>query len=625
MAFHVSQKGLDGERKLNVDDLGKLYISVVIIWTAIVFCASSFLLYNRDLPVLRVRKTHLWTAAVTFLHSYWVLCLLAYVFNGTYPCTAEFWIMSLWLPFGMALFQVNGMHLLHIASLQTRFIRPQSLYAYHGSRSVSSGWRSLRKLGLPDSLSRRQKVSILAGVVLQVLATMIVYLVSRKFHPSFGVVGHAVDAAQCRRGWECLLGSPMWLLALYSPSYSSGFAKASRYFIPPLWFTPGIVAMEVSVIFIPCVMVVKSRKLQSETLQQILEWDRNKGSGTSVDTGSTYVSGSDEYRVPSPAPSTAPIRNELYSMKALEKALTTNITPLLRFSALKDFSAENISFLKHIQDWKATWTATSSPPPASVAQRFPFSNKKPSPLPLSFSAESLRRHQFALAVEIYISFISREYSDFPINISGPQYCDLECIFSDAASTLDTQTQENSATPFDAFPCPDLESPSSPRLGDDMEKHADGSVAMSSARSRERDELSIASTSVNTISNKTTPRSTYPDSDNASDSPRLSAYPALNLLSLTPRLAPDVAIPPGFGPQVFNEAERAVKYVVLTNTWPKFVAAGSASKGSEERGGRLAGVVSDAGLGVRVGLRFEGRGRERAGVGCGVGNKRVFWF
>lgn len=171
MAFHVSGKGLDGERRLNVDDLGKLYISVVIIWTAIIFCASSFLLYNRDLPVLRVRKTHLWTAAVTFLHPYWVLCLLAYVFNGTYPCTAEFWIMSLWLPLGMALFQVNGMHLLHIASLQTRFISPQSLNAYHGSRSVKSGWRSLRTLGLPDCLSRRQKVSILAGVVLQVCSS----------------------------------------------------------------------------------------------------------------------------------------------------------------------------------------------------------------------------------------------------------------------------------------------------------------------------------------------------------------------------------------------------------------------------------------------------------------------
>ncbi len=180
MAFHISEKGFDGEKRLNVDDLSKLYISIVIIWTAIVCCGSSFLLYNRDQPLLRVRNTHLWTAAVAFLHSYWVLALLAYVLNGTYPCTVEFWIMSLWLPFGMALFQVNGMHLLHIASLQTRFISPESLYAYRGSGLVKSGWRSLRKLGLPDSLSRLQKVSILAGVALQVYP-LVISLRSRRF------------------------------------------------------------------------------------------------------------------------------------------------------------------------------------------------------------------------------------------------------------------------------------------------------------------------------------------------------------------------------------------------------------------------------------------------------------
>lgn len=363
--------------------------------------------------------------------------------------------------------------------------------------------------------------------------------------------------------------------------------------------------MEVSVIFIPCVMVIKSRKLQSETLQQILEWDRNKRSGTSVDTGSTYVPGSDDYRTPSPAPSTAPIRNELYSMKALDKALTTNIHPLLRFSALKDFSAENISFLKHIQDWKATWTTASSPPPESIAQRFPFSNKKTNALPLPLSPSALRRHQFALAIEIYVSFISRQHSDFPINISGPQYCDLESIFSDAASTLDTQTQENSATPFDAFPCPDPDSPSPPRIGDDVEKHADDSAAISSTtRSRERDALSIASTTVNNKITTTTTR-TPPDSDTASDSTRLNAYPAFSLLSLTPRLAPDVAIPAAFGPHVFDEAERAIKYVVLTNTWPKFVGAGFASKGSRER---------------RRGEKEEGEGDGKGG-GCGFGRGR----
>lgn len=167
MTFPVSRKGFDGEVRVNFDTLGKLYISIAIIWTTIVVGGSGFLLYNRHLPTLRVRNTYLWTAAVTFLHSYWVLCLIAYVLNGTYPCTAEFWIMSLWLPFAIALYQVNGMHLLHVASLQTRFIHPQALYAYRRSRSVKSGSRSLRDIGLPASLSRVQKICIAAGLVVQ--------------------------------------------------------------------------------------------------------------------------------------------------------------------------------------------------------------------------------------------------------------------------------------------------------------------------------------------------------------------------------------------------------------------------------------------------------------------------
>jgi hypothetical protein len=168
MTFHVSPTGFDGEPRLNVDSLGQLYISIAIIWTAIVVCGSGFLLYHRDLPALRVRNTHLWTAAVAFLHAYWVLCMLAYVVNGTYPCTAEFWIMSLWLPFGIALYQANGMHLLHIASLQTRFIHPQALYAYRGSRSGKGGWRSLRTTSLPDSLSQPQRIFIIVGLAVQV-------------------------------------------------------------------------------------------------------------------------------------------------------------------------------------------------------------------------------------------------------------------------------------------------------------------------------------------------------------------------------------------------------------------------------------------------------------------------
>lgn len=168
MALYVSPDGLDGQKRLNFDSLGKFYVAVAIIWTSVVVCGSAFLLKNRDLPALRVRNTHLWTSAVFFLHAYWVICLIFYVLNGNYPCSVEFWIMSLWLPFGIALYQVNGMHLLHVVRLQTRFVRSRGSYAYQGSKSARSGWGCLRKIALPDSLSRLQKFCIIAGVTLQV-------------------------------------------------------------------------------------------------------------------------------------------------------------------------------------------------------------------------------------------------------------------------------------------------------------------------------------------------------------------------------------------------------------------------------------------------------------------------
>jgi hypothetical protein len=344
--------------------------------------------------------------------------------------------------------------------------------------------------------------------------------------------------------------------------------------------------MEISVILIPCLMVVKSQKLRKETLQQLIDWERKQDSGTSVDTGTTYVPTLDDLRAPSPAPSTGPIRSELYSIKALEKALTTNITPLLRFSALKDFSGENISFLKHVQDWKSSWTIYAQPPAGRHLLTKRFSNLAP-----LLEPDSLRRHQFALGVEIYVSFISARYSDFPINISCPQSKELESIFSDAASTLNAPTQENTATPFDSSPC--LPHPTPPL--DDIEHHASNAALArqpSSGGAREKDSISIASTTntTTTITNTTTTKNQRPNrgsSNNSNGYDSTTPPPTLpiqtsSLLELKPRLANDIAVPPAFGPHVFDEAERAVKYGVLTNTWPKFVAAGLVGREKEGR-------------------------------------------
>lgn len=212
-------------------------------------------------------------------------------------------------------------------------------------------------------------------------------------------------------------------------------------------------------------------------------------------------------------------------MNALEKALQTNPTPLLLYAALKDFSGENISFLNHVREWKTTWNASSD--------HFTVLKK---PQVKKLEGDFLRRQQFDKAVRIYASFVGVEYSDFPINLSSTHRNELGILFDSATSLVSAHVHDNSATPFD-----DLEGSSWP------------------------DVASLASTcnSTEEIIPRQGARST-------------GSHNSVGLVYLDPRLPADVTIPATFGPHAFDHAEESIKYMVLTNTWPKFVTAGYAS-------------------------------------------------
>lgn len=217
----------------------------------------------------------------------------------------------------------------------------------------------------------------------------------------------------------------------------------------------------------------------------------------------------------------------MYTMHTLEKALQTNSTPLLLFAALRDFSGENISFLNHVREWKANW----DPPSDRLnALRRPHQKR--------LSGETLRRDQFNKAVQIYASFVGVQYSEFPINLSFVHRKELEVLFDNAADLITAHVKANSATPFD-----------------DVE------------HGLELDGASVASTGLNKSSDSILPgpapskTGSRRSIDNADHGTRLPA---------------DVTIPDNFGPHVFDNAEESIKYMVLTNTWPKFVSAGYAS-------------------------------------------------
>ena len=92
----------------NLDSLGYGYIAIAIAYTFIVLAGMIALFQLRKTHAVRIRSFPVICGTVIPLHIYLLLILLVYPLNGLFSCGWEFWIMSILLPLGMALFQ--GMH-----------------------------------------------------------------------------------------------------------------------------------------------------------------------------------------------------------------------------------------------------------------------------------------------------------------------------------------------------------------------------------------------------------------------------------------------------------------------------------------------------------------------------------
>jgi hypothetical protein len=145
-------------------------------------------------------------------------------------------------------------------------------------------------------------------------------------------------------------------------------------------------------------------------------------------------------------------------------------------------------------------------------------------------------------VRIYTHFVSLEFSEFPINISSREMKLLHNIFESAAVLLYRSTRgsisssnSDNATPFDNV------------LPDDMPEQPFDC------------------------------KSSYKSTTELTMAVNLDSLGRANLRSVS-RMHPlymedvlaDVDIPASFNEMVFDSAESEIKYLVLTNTWPKFV-------------------------------------------------------
>lgn len=153
----------------NFNGLGFTLIALAAAWTTILAGGMVFLIMNRGLPFLRIRSIPLAISAVALLHVYWVLCLLAYVLNGNFPCATEFWIMSIYLPLGIALFQATNTQLLHVAALQSEIASAdQTLGGPKHKRASCDSWRRPLARWRSATATKRTMACIAIGMALQV-------------------------------------------------------------------------------------------------------------------------------------------------------------------------------------------------------------------------------------------------------------------------------------------------------------------------------------------------------------------------------------------------------------------------------------------------------------------------
>ncbi|KAJ6001584.1 hypothetical protein N7522_006811 [Penicillium canescens] len=536
--------GGDGEGGPIFDSLAKFYVSVAIIWTTALLIGSAFLIANRQEQCIRIRNLFLALSAVSFLHVYWILCMVAYSMGDKYPCVAEYWIMSIYLPLGIALFQANSMQLLSVFGIQEKLLlaaqqpyRPRFMDRAKSSRRSLFQWKQL-------TLVQKTELGIVVGMLVQLFLSLSIFLTSRKFQ-TFGTFSKHVNSAECRRGpewvpsilWQlfwswifapyvlwkirnihdihhwrlqitcCVIaalpGSPMWFAALYSSTEI--WADINRYWVPALWFAPGIMTMEAVTIFFPCYELVVSRRLRNRILGELQSWNDKKAAGADELDSAASRSQSEVSRMP-----------EGYSRKALERCLADDSSALLRFAAAKEFSGENIIFLNYVRDWKAAWAKISESKPDYDWNR---------------DSQYHRLHFFKIAVEIYAACVDLKTAEFPINIESQIYSDLTEMFSEAAQFIGQSMSRGTETR--------------------TYRNVPESYMVPSHRKK-------FSTVINV--------------EEDTHALCLDAYPheGQSIMHIESRVPDHVIVPPNFTIRAFHQAERSIKNLVFTNTWPKFI-------------------------------------------------------
>ncbi|GFP54450.1 hypothetical protein TASIC1_0004007400 [Trichoderma asperellum] len=538
-----SELGLtaDSTPRPRINGVGIWWICWTATWTVLLLWGMAFLIHHRQMSMLKIRGIWLSLSSILFLHLYWASVQLGYVFGPLYPGDMQYWIMGTYLPLGIGLFHASNTRFLHVAQRQKQFVDKADIPNIPNSYKPSKAGGILGRFRELD-YSAKAVILVSSGMFFQLFMAVFMYLISRKWHSSWGIPGTEVSGTEMEqkvemgRGWEwtpsifwqffwawivapltlwrardihdtqgwrtqtiLLHAAPMWLIALYVP----GMEVINQYWIPPQWIALSIWLMEIFTVFLPCWEVLCHQALCQETLNTIAQWENNKTLGKAIrsfKSKSTIIDSiKTGWKSTNSSVKTSSVESIL-TLSALEYVLARNPEPLQQFSALRDFSGENIAFLTSVGEWKSSF-------PASVRNRSSDVSEE--------NRRELVRERFNRALRIYTEYISATDAAFPINISSAELKKLASVFEEPARSMYGEKQAiNPATPFN---CPEWNKPGS---------------AHSSSEA---------------------PKSISENESFGGDGVQYWGD-----------------IPDGFDQTIFDDAEKSIKYLVLTNTWPKFV-------------------------------------------------------
>ncbi|KAF8466451.1 hypothetical protein BDZ91DRAFT_658098 [Kalaharituber pfeilii] len=404
---------------IRLNRVGTIYLVVFCIWTTIFTIGFVILWRHRKLPFIRLKNIPLVSWALVFLHLQLSFDILAYPLNGTLPCVLEYWLTSICLPLGIALFQAQNMQLLNTFWGQKQFRlhctegKGRLHMAQKNMNYVARCWHWWRGL----CYLKRTYLIIRIGTGMQLLCAIIVFFISKRFH-NFGLVSETPSSRfQCRAGWEWFPSSimqavwtygfgpfilfrirkiqdthrwkiqtmlailfslpalPLWL----STWFMEDFYIVNEHWPPGMWFVPGIGMMEFVILFFP--------------IFEIYEHNRRHKRLSAISEHELKITFSSKY-----------------TLTALELALEDYVDGLEEFAATKDFTGENIIFLRKVAAWKKKWL---------LAEKNSANGQIRAPV---------IRALYDTAEQIYFHSISRVHSTFPLNLNDSVYLPLAKMF-----------------------------------------------------------------------------------------------------------------------------------------------------------------------------------------------------